>query len=86
MNFTAPVDAGGDVPQNTYELVGRLDYNLSQNTQIFARYGRESLLALPGSQFASPYSQYNVGESIYNNNALLSTPHLQLQPAEQHEN
>jgi hypothetical protein len=75
VNFTAPIDAGGDVPQNTYELVGRLDYNMSQNTQIFVRYGRESLLALPGSQFASPYPQYNVGETIYNNNVLLSASH-----------
>jgi outer membrane receptor protein involved in Fe transport len=75
VNFAAPVDAGGDVPQNTYTLVGRLDYNLSQNTQIFARYGRESLLALPGSLFAGPYPQYNVGQSIYNNNGLLSVSH-----------
>jgi hypothetical protein len=75
VNFAAPIDAGGDVPQNTYELVGRLDYNLNQNTQIFARYGRESLLALPGSIFAGPYPQYNVGQTIYNNNALLSVSH-----------
>jgi len=75
VNFVAPIDAGGDVPQNTYELVGRLDYNMSENTQIFARYGRESLLALPGALFAGPYPQYNVGETIYNNNALLSVSH-----------
>jgi len=75
VNFVAPIDAGGDVPQNTYELVGRLDYNMSQNTQIFARYGRESLAAAPGAVFAGPYPQYNVGETIYNNNALLSVSH-----------
>jgi hypothetical protein len=30
---------------------------------------------LPGSLFAGPYPQYNVGETIYNNNALLSVSH-----------
>jgi hypothetical protein len=74
-NFAAPIDAGGDEPQNTYTLVGRFDFNLTENTQMFFRYGRESLLALPGAQFAGPYSQYNVGESIYNNNFLLSVSH-----------
>ena len=75
VSFTAPVDAGGDVPQNTYTLVGRFDYNLSQNTQLFFRYGRESLLALPGSISADAYPQYNVGQTIYNNNFLLSASH-----------
>src|SRR5258708_18948239 len=27
--YTAPQDAGGDLPQNTYELVSRVDYNLN---------------------------------------------------------
>ena len=75
VGYTAPVDAGGDVPQNTYTLVGRFDYNFSNNTQVFFRYGRESLLALPGSVVTSAYQQYNVGETIYNNNFLLSVNH-----------
>ena len=74
VGFTAPVDAGGDAPQNTYELVGRFDYNFTANTQMYFRYGRESLSAI-GSQFVGPYSQYNVGQSIYNNNFLLSVSH-----------
>ncbi len=74
VSFTAPVDAGGDSPQNTYELVGRFDYNFTNNTQLYFRYGRESLVAL-GSQFVGPYSQYNAGQSIYNNNFLLSVSH-----------
>jgi outer membrane receptor protein involved in Fe transport len=74
VGFTAPVDAGGDAPQNTYTLVGRFDYNFTNNTQMYFRYGRESLVAL-GSQFVGPYPQYNVGQSIYNNNFLLSVSH-----------
>ena len=75
VSFAAPQDAGGDAPQNTYELIGRADYNLSANTQMYFRYGRENLLALPGSVFSSPYPQYNVGQTIYNNNFLLSVNH-----------
>jgi len=75
VSYKAPQDAGGDVPQNTYLLVARADYNLTQKTQIFFRFGRESLVALPGSISADPYPQYNVGETIYNNNYLLSMSH-----------
>jgi outer membrane receptor protein involved in Fe transport len=75
VDYTAPQDAGGDVPQNTYELVGRADYNLTANTQMFFRFGRESLATLSGASFASPYSQYNVGETIYDNNYLYSVSH-----------
>jgi len=75
VNYAAPQDAGGDLPQNTYFLTARLDYNMTQNTQMFFRYGRESLATLSGASFASPYSQFNVGETIYNNNFLLSVNH-----------
>src|SRR5260370_1330107 len=75
VSYAAPQDAGGDTPQNTYFLTGRFDYNLSQNTHLFCRYGRESLATLPGGLFASPYPQYNVGQTIYNNNFLLSANH-----------
>jgi hypothetical protein len=75
VNYSAPQDAGGDLPQNTYFMTARLDYNMSQNTQLFFRYGRESLATLSGALFSSPYSQFNVAETIYNNNFLLSANH-----------
>jgi hypothetical protein len=73
--FTAPADAGGDLPQNTYTLVGRADYNLSDKTQMFFRFGRESLDAFMGTAFVSPYPQYNVGTTINNNSYLYSISH-----------
>lgn len=75
VNYTAPEDAGGDLPQNSYFMTARLDYNWTENTQAFFRYGRESLATLNGALFASPYPQYNVAETIYNNNFLLSVNH-----------
>jgi len=47
VSFNAPADAGGDEPQNSYELVARADYNLSDKTQMFFRFGREDLVATP---------------------------------------
>jgi TonB dependent receptor-like, beta-barrel len=77
VNYSAPVDAGGDVPQNTYFLVARADYNFTDKTQLFFRFARESLFGFPGSASggSTPYSQYNVGQTIYNNNYLLSVAH-----------
>ena len=78
VNYIAPVDAGGDAPQNTYLLVARADYNLTDKTQMFFRFGRESLFGFPGSALggSTPYSQYNVGQTIYNNNYLYSVSHI----------
>jgi hypothetical protein len=75
VGYTAPQDAGGDLPQNTYELVGRVDYNLTDKTQMYFRFGRENLVALPGSIFSGPYPQYLVGQTIFNNNYLYSLNH-----------
>jgi Carboxypeptidase regulatory-like domain/TonB dependent receptor len=76
VNFTAPFDAGGGTPQNTYDLVGRLDYNLSDKTQVFFRYARYSEADFPGSTFYSPYPQYDVGGVLIDNSALFSVSHV----------
>ena len=75
VKFFGPVDAGGDIPQNTYDLVGRADYNLSASTQMFFRYGRENFFMFPGAVFNGPYPQYNVGETIHNSAYLYSLSH-----------
>jgi hypothetical protein len=75
VGFNAPGDAGGGAPQNTYNIVGRVDYTLSQKTQLFFRYVDYSEVDQAGSQFASPYAQYNVGQSVKNQAYLLSAAH-----------
>jgi len=75
VNFNANADAGGDFPQNTYRLVGRVDYNLSQNTQMFFRYGRERQDLFTGTTFYSAYPQYDVGSTVSNDMYLLSLSH-----------
>jgi hypothetical protein len=75
VNFLANADAGGDYPQNTYRLLGRLDYDMSSNTQMFARIGEESQDQFPGTAFYSPYPQYDVGGAVSNLSALYSLSH-----------
>ncbi len=75
VNFKANADAGGDYPQNTYSVLGRVDYNLSEKTQMFFRYGRQSQDLFDGTTFYSPYSQYDVGSGVDNNTFLLSLSH-----------
>ena len=75
VNFSAPADAGGDVPQNTYRIVGRFDFNATSKTQMFFRYALENVDKFQGADYAAPYSQYDVGESSYNNSGLFSLNH-----------
>ncbi len=82
VNFKAPFDAGGGVPQNTYSLVYRVDFNMNEKTQMFFRGGRENLDEFTGSNSYSAYPQYDVG---WRNDEpelpLLHEPHFQRQPA-----
>lgn len=75
VNFNANADAGGDFPQNTYRFVGRLDYDMSANTQMFFRFGQESQDLFAGAQFYGPYPQYDVGAAASNDSALYSISH-----------
>jgi outer membrane receptor protein involved in Fe transport len=75
VNYNAPSDAGGGLPQNTHRILGRLDYNLSDKTQMFFRYALENIVDFNGGDFSTPYSKFNVGDSQYNNSGLLSVNH-----------
>ena len=75
VNFNAPSDAGGGLPQNTHRIIGRLDFNATSSTQMFFRYALENVVDFNGGDFASPYPQYNVGDSSYNNSGLFSVNH-----------
>lgn len=75
VNYSVPSDAGGDSPQNTYAITARGDYNFSDRTQAFVRYGRENLLLFPGGVFNSPYKQYNVGFALNDDSYLGSLSH-----------
>ncbi len=73
--FTAPQDAGGGVPQNTYNITGRVDYNLGKSTQTFFRYVTYHEIDQTGAASATPYSQYDVAGSTIAQAYLLSVAH-----------
>ena len=75
VSYTAPGDAGGGAPQNTYNIVGRFDYNFGQKTQAFFRYVNYQEVDTPGFAFSSPYPQFNVGEAYDNTAYLLNVTH-----------
>jgi hypothetical protein len=74
--YAAPTNTGGSLPQNTYNVVGRFDYNLSDRTQIFFRYANYNEADQLGSAFASPYNQYNVASADFATAYLLSATHV----------
>jgi outer membrane receptor protein involved in Fe transport len=68
-------DSGGGIPGNQYQTVARVDYNLSDRTQLYGRYALESRTYFAGYISNSPYQGFDTGEQIFNNNALLSVTH-----------
>ncbi len=75
VNFKANADAGGDYPQNTHRVIGRMDYNRSDNTQMFFRFAQEGQDLFLGYAFYSAYPQYDVGGFNNNNTGLYSLNH-----------
>src|SRR5262245_49844604 len=79
--FSVPTDQGAGNPQNSYQTVSRVDWNLSERTQIYGRYALESQDQFPGTVNYSPYAGFDTGQTNFNNNFLLSvtrtfTPNL----------
>jgi hypothetical protein len=73
--YSVPSDSGAGTPQNTYSLVGRLDYNWTDSTQIYFRYGLQSEADQIGSNGNSPYAGYDTPNLQYNNSAVASLVH-----------
>lgn len=69
-------NAGGGNPQNAYESVSRLDWNISNTTILYLRYALESQDLFTGTAVASPYKGFNTGSNNFNNNILLSLTHV----------
>jgi hypothetical protein len=75
VSYNAPANAGAGLPQNTYNTVNRVDYNLSDRTQAYVRYALYSELDLPGAVDNSPYAGYNTGQTIFDNSVLVAMTH-----------
>lgn len=73
--YNVPTDAGGGNPQNTYMTVNRVDYNLSERTQLYGRYALFNETDQAGVVASSPYNNYDLAQTYLNHNALFSVIH-----------
>jgi Carboxypeptidase regulatory-like domain len=76
VGYPAAVNTGGSVPQDTYNIVGRVDFNMNARTSMFFRYANYHELDQSGAVFASPYNQYNVGAANKAQAYLYSLTHV----------
>ncbi len=76
ISFNAPSDAGGGLPQNTWEEVARVDYNLSDKTTLFGRYASYKENDFAGTVNSSPYNGYNTGQNNYDQNFEFNISHV----------
>lgn len=59
-----PADAGGGLPQNTYNPIGRLDFTMNDHVQMFARYLLYDIAYPVGAGTVSPYQGYSTPASF----------------------
>jgi outer membrane receptor protein involved in Fe transport len=76
VSVTVPRDAGGGTPQNTYNTVARVDFNLSDKTQMYGRYVLYNLVSPEGSGNNSPYAGYSTGQTIKAQNLIYGLTHV----------
>jgi outer membrane receptor protein involved in Fe transport len=78
VNYSVPSGptgpAGSD--QNTYNLVGRVDYNLSDKTTIYGRYALYREVDAAGVVSNSPYAGYDTGQTTTDNSVMVSGTHI----------
>lgn len=75
VNYSVPADAGAGSPQNQELVVGRVDWNVSDKTTVYARYALNKSDLFAGTVSNSAYAGYDTGEAIQQNNMLLSMTH-----------
>ena len=75
ITFSTPRDVGGGTPENEYQTVNRIDYTMSDNTQLYGRYALQSQVFAPGSGAFSPYQGFSTANTSFNQNFLLSLTH-----------
>lgn len=75
VNYAVPANSGAGLPQNTYNLVGRVDYNLNDKTQVYTRYALYSENDFAGTNSNSPYAGYDTGSTTFDNSLIVSMTH-----------
>ncbi|HVF48495.1 MAG TPA: TonB-dependent receptor [Pyrinomonadaceae bacterium] len=72
VQYQLPTDLGGGFPQNDLSTVTRIDWNLSDRTQVYGRYALQDNVLFAGTTANSPYQGFNTGSTAFNQNAMIS--------------
>ncbi|HUI79855.1 MAG TPA: TonB-dependent receptor [Bryobacteraceae bacterium] len=75
VTYQTPNDSGGGAPQNTYDIVGNVDFNLSEKTQMSFKYALYNEDDFAGFVNTSPYKGYETGQTNVDNHATFSLTH-----------
>ncbi len=70
--WRAPADVGGGAPEDSYAVVGNVDYLWNTRTRLSARYALWSESDLAGSVSSSPYLGYDTGARFFDNRFSIS--------------
>ena len=73
--FAVPADVGAGSPQDTYQTVARIDWNMSSRTQLFGRFAYDHKTFSQGTINFSPYDGYDTGERDKNQNWNVTITH-----------
>lgn len=75
VTYSTPQDVGGGVPQNDMQTVVRIDYNLSDKTQIYGRWALQDQVNALGTNASSPWVGFNTGSFNFNQNFVFNLTH-----------
>jgi outer membrane receptor protein involved in Fe transport len=75
VSYGYPSDSGGGSPQNTYMTVAKVDFNMSDRTQMYWRYALFNESDFSGVVSNSPYAGYDSPNTQRNNSILWSITH-----------
>ena len=75
VTFSTPQDVGGGTPQNDMQTVVRIDYNLSDRTQLYGRWALQDQVNALGTNASSPWVGFNTGSFNFNQNFAFNLIH-----------
>jgi outer membrane receptor protein involved in Fe transport len=75
VTWQSPSDTGGGAPENTYAVVGNIDYNWTSRTRLSARYALWNESDFAGTVSSSPYAGYDTGQKFFDNRIALAGDH-----------
>ncbi|MGI4829971.1 MAG: hypothetical protein ACRYFU_17505, partial [Janthinobacterium lividum] len=76
VTYTLPAQTTAGLPSNSYYTLDRIDYNISDKTNLYVRYGLNSENDFVGTNAYSPYAGYDTGLTSYDQTGLLSLTHI----------